>query len=280
MKNIDALFAFIRERYAIYERRARGEKKPWTRDPILQKYRFTNVYRELDTTTAWISTNWRTPHQDDPDLWFAMVVARLVNWPETLGRLGYPVPWTPKHFIRTIEGVRAGGSKAFGSAYIVSTNGIASDKVGYLSDNVLAPLWADRKLLRPEPGAPLQAFFTKLLPYNGMGEFMVGQVVADIKYAEPYRTAPDWWTFVASGPGSRRGLNYVYGRRPDHPWGGEEGWKKAFYPVYDRAVEFVAKAGMPGLHAQDLQNCLCEFSKYCRVRDGGTPPRQRYPGLP
>lgn len=32
------------------------------------------------------------------------------------------------------------------------------------------------------------------------------------------------------------------------------------------------------LDAQDLQNCLCEFDKYERVRMGQGRPRSRYPG--
>ena len=37
---------------------------------------------------------------------------------------------------------------------------------------------------------------------------------------------------------------------------------------------------MPRMHAQDLQNCLCEFDKYERERLGEGHPKQRYPGLP
>ena len=45
---------------------------------------------KTDRTTRWIADNWRTPHVDDPDVWFAMVIARFVNWPDTLAALGYP----------------------------------------------------------------------------------------------------------------------------------------------------------------------------------------------
>jgi hypothetical protein len=35
----------------------------------------------------------------------------------------------------------------------------------------------------------------------------------------------------------------------------------------------------PPLHAQDVQNCLCEFDKYERVRLGEGKPRSTYPGV-
>src|SRR5271167_851059 len=96
------LFDFIRERHAIWWRKEHGESKPWTEDPILQQYRFTNIYRELDTVTIWIREHWREPHATDPHLWFAMTVARLVNWPESLAEIGYPVPWKPEKFVRAM----------------------------------------------------------------------------------------------------------------------------------------------------------------------------------
>ncbi len=35
------------------------------------------------------------------------------------------------------------------------------------------------------------------------------------------------------------------------------------------------RIGLHGLHAQDLQNCLCEFDKWMRVRLGEGKPKRR-----
>lgn len=93
-----ALLNFIAERELIRCRRATGLPAPWTDNPILQTWSFTNVRREDDRVTRWVATHWREPHRNDPDLWFAMVVAAFVNWPPTLADIGYPVPWKPDHF--------------------------------------------------------------------------------------------------------------------------------------------------------------------------------------
>src|SRR5207237_6795227 len=45
-------FAF--ERQEIFLKRARGEAPPWTHDPILQKYKFTNVYRACDRVSQYL----------------------------------------------------------------------------------------------------------------------------------------------------------------------------------------------------------------------------------
>jgi hypothetical protein len=108
-----ALLNFIAERERIRRRRAAGSLAPWTDDPVLRTWSFTNVRREDDRVTRWVATHWREPHCDDPDLWFAMVVAVFVNWPPTLAEIGYPVPWKPDHF----RAVMADRTKRFEQLY-------------------------------------------------------------------------------------------------------------------------------------------------------------------
>jgi len=115
---VEALFAWITERHAIYEAKNAGYPKPWTEDPILRAYRFCNVYRELDKVTQWIAEHWRDNHYDSPEVWFAMTVARLVNWPDTLEELGYPVPFDPMHFIEVLERRKQAKEKVFTGVYI------------------------------------------------------------------------------------------------------------------------------------------------------------------
>jgi hypothetical protein len=105
------LLYWIQEREAIRLRRATGQLRPWTNDPILDSWSFCNVRREDDRVTCWIAVNWREPHANDQDLFFAMAVARLVNWPDTLAELGYPVPWDREHFITTLRARAGRGEK-------------------------------------------------------------------------------------------------------------------------------------------------------------------------
>ncbi len=88
--NLEVLLYWITERESIRRRREAGEPAPWTSDPVLRDYRFCNVRRENDAVTRHIAARWRAPHADDPHLWFAMAVARFINWPDTLDELGFP----------------------------------------------------------------------------------------------------------------------------------------------------------------------------------------------
>lgn len=277
--NVQGLANFIIARHAIHLAREDGKEKPWTQDPILQRYRFCNVYRELDTVTQWITTNWRLPHDGEQDLWFAMAVARWVNWPDTLDTIGYPVPWNKKKFLSAIAKRKSMGLKVWTGAYMIGTQGNAMDKPLFIAEGVLQPLWDNRAKLRPQEGDTLASFANRIIAVKNQGRFMVGQIVADIKYANDIlRAAPDWDTWAVSGPGSRRGLNRVVGFDKDSPW--READFLTTLTELRKYLQPMLPPWMPRLHAQDLQNCLCEFDKYERVRLGQGKPRSLYPGLP
>lgn len=268
------LAKFILERDAIRVKKETGvPRNKWTKDLILDLYRFCNVHREDDRVTRWIAENWRTPHATHPDLWFAMVFARLFNLPSTLEGVGAGrvLSFKPERIRSLLHTMREHGP-IFNGAYIVSTNGKSMYKVDYLIQYVLGPLWAARKLMRPEMDDGLARYHAKLMRFDGLGSFMAAQVVADLKYVEPLMSAEDWWTWAASGPGSRRGLNRVFMYDTSAPWN-EVAWLQHLTML--RASVLPLLKGMD-LHAQDLQNCLCEWDKYERVRLGEGRPKQLY----
>lgn len=274
---VERFFAFCRERDAVRQRRAAGLPKPWTEDSIIQSYRFCNIRREEDRVTQWIRENWREPYAQDPDLWFVMVVARLLNRPDSLGELGYPVPWSRVHFLQILKLRRDRGDKNFSSAYMITNAGHKMFKEIYLADYTLEPLWRARERLRPRNGDSLNSYHMLLGQMHGFGSFLAAQVVADLKYTPPFEGAADWHSFAASGPGSRRGLNRVLARPVDAPWK-EDDWRVALGRLREAVEPMFLAAGMEMLHNQDIQNCNCEFDKYERARLGEGRPKQRYPG--
>lgn len=268
------LFAFIKERHLIYERKAVGKSKPWTKDPILQKYRFCNVYRELDTQTQWLSENWRN---DGKDFWFAALVFRFVNWGDTAVELSPVLPWDGDRFCSVLRDRKLAGEKVYSGAYMISTHGVRQPKNEYLA-NSLNKIWDARDSIRYKKGETLNTFHARLMNCFDVGSFIAGQVIADAKYAGEVRKAMDWWTFAASGPGSRRGLNRVFGAPVNQPWN-EDHWRLQLLTLHQAIIPLTDKAKMPALHAQDLQNCLCEFDKYERTRLGEGRPRSTYKGV-
>ena len=57
-------YEFMKARENIRLVKEAGAPWPWTGDPILQEYKFTNVKREHDRTTKWMRENWTKPHHN------------------------------------------------------------------------------------------------------------------------------------------------------------------------------------------------------------------------
>jgi hypothetical protein len=265
------------ERWAIHLRRAAGLLAPWTADPILAARKFCNIRREDDRVDRWVAAEWREPHRDDPDLWFAMVVACLINEPKTLAAIGYPVPFDWPRMRDTLKAL----PKVWRGVYksVMARAGQSrTDRLG----EILGPLWHDREALRPQAGETLASYADRLRDYDGIGPFMAAQVIARLKHTAPLNAAADWLTFALPGDGSIRGLNRLRGRKQagKKPWDKkwpEWHWHLELTRAYEQVREAFAAAGLPPLDMQNFQNVLCEFDKYERTRETGEiPPAQRY----
>ena len=78
--NAQPLWDWITERHRIYLKKAAGEAPPWTRDGIMQTYRFCNVFRELDIVTqAETLDHFRTVREDLDSLARATAMLEAVD---------------------------------------------------------------------------------------------------------------------------------------------------------------------------------------------------------
>lgn len=280
-KNVNKLFAFILERHSVWVKKTAGAPKPWTTDPILQRYRFCNVYREKDKVTEWIRDNWRNEHGGDPYLPFAMAVARLINLPASLALVGYPVPWNPKHFQSVLRKRKKAGERVFNGAYMIHASGSDEGrlKTDYLASKVLNPMWKGREAFNLSSRKwTLATLHNALMEFRDMGSFMAGQVVADAKFGYNLASVHDWWTWAAPGPGSLRGLSRVEFGDINTKYTEVE-FRDSLGDLQIRIDKKVREYDMPRISAQDLQNCLCEFDKHERVRLGEGKPKQLYNGV-
>ena len=263
---------WIAEREQVRKRKESGASEPWSDDPIFRRASFCNVERERDRTTVWICEHWRDPNRDNPDVWFLMLVARLINAPEVLGAITLPLPWDRDRFIAEMAARKAQGLPLERAAYIIPVGRGYANKFEFLARRVFDPLWNAREHVRPRPGDTCQAFFERLLTFDFLGTFLAGQIVADTKFTPPLSDAADWWDFVAAGPGSGRWLNVIFGRPENPPMEGRA-FDEAFPRVRAQLTPELDKLGLK-LSAQDFQNCFCEAFKYWRIKTKGQWPRR------
>jgi hypothetical protein len=271
MKHVDDLIFWVEEREHIRHQKDLGLPPPWTDDPIMASYRFCNVFREDDLVTQWIHKNWLYPNLNSPMLQFAMTMARMVNWPETLKDLGFPHIWYPDHFVMTIGARKISKMKCWTSAYMI-TGGYSEggkSKEAIIADVLTQALATmDKDPIRV--GDSLELASIKLRT-PGIGTFLGGQIIADLKHSPLLAAAYDWHTWCAVGPGSTAGLNYLYDRNPATILA-----ETQFRTEVLQIRELIAKETELKLDAQNTQNCLCEFSKYVRTKYYGRRPKTKY----
>lgn len=253
--NLELFWYWIRQRELIRIRKEEGLPRPWTGDPILQAYHFCNVHREDDRGTKEIHEAVRKYGPDFRNLPAAYTMARMFNSAQTFR-------YAVMHGQEELKLLQATGAKVFHTAYVVSTCGKSMNKIDYVYDVV------DKVYQTHIPDVGLEECHRALMSIDGLGSFMAAQVVADLRnhgWLKPLgEYEAKYWS--APGPGSIKGLNYIFGG--------------ANYTTYYVLVSNLYDVMPPdikamNIHGQDLQNCLCEFSKYMRHLNGENG-RKRY----
>jgi hypothetical protein len=284
--SMEGLLYFIWEREAIRLARENGHRAPWTKDPVLAKYKFTNIHRSDDRVSQWVIDKFIEPAaaNGDEDLWFTLLIARLINWPPTLQALINKgvIPCKPESFDadmfeHTLERLKNDGKKVYSGAYMLyptkmepggnKSKAVAKYIIGSAienADNIRAALWVN------ENGMSIEKFVAELSKCFGISTFIAGQVAADLTYTG--MDVEDLFTYAPIGPGSSRGLNYLLGKAPFATWKQKE-FNAELSNIFSHIIEQLEIVDMT-LH--DVQNCMCEFSKYCRAVLGEGKPKTTY----
>src|SRR6267142_1184093 len=160
---------FVNERQHIFYKRFILKKpRPWTKDKTLQTYFFTNVYRQLDRGTLYLTTN-IYPHIDknssdrpDADALFNTLIYRLFNhiptWERLLewngGKFFTLGTWNWKPIAGNLKKWRKEGNQVFTSAFTVT-----GQRFGGFPDKIDNICWLigdlQAKLLKEKHDAPL-----------------------------------------------------------------------------------------------------------------------------
>jgi hypothetical protein len=269
MLNMPHLLYWIKERERVRLKKEDGDPKPWSDDPVFQVTYFCNVRREDDKVTKFIRQMY-SPHVHHGLFVHNIILSRFLNWPDTLEQVRYVGEWSPLWVKNQLTLRKWDGKKVWGNAYVVTTHGIKMDKIDYLCDRVMPSIQSGLHCGLDTTSCSVAA--KDLMEIEGISTFMAGQVVADLKNTpeHPLREAHDWWDFALPGPGSIRGMDWLMGATVPR-----SEWHSLLLTARDEIEE---KAGVGDLCAQDVQNCLCEFDKYMRVKHGTGRSKRSYNG--
>ena len=268
---------WVNERHRIFVARAAGRPRPWTEDPILQTYKFTNVFRQLDRGTVWLTERFVQPHWDGDQALLVFNVAwyRMFNWTGTGELLGWRRSWRSGAISRLLHSAQDAGGQIFTGAHIVWSEGGQPKIDGVLSS--CAALWKARRHLVAIAhfSRSLEAVFNELLKVRGVGPFIAYEIVTDLRHTPVLNCAHDinWWANV--GPGALRGLRRLDpAMRPSDALGK----MRALLMRSRDERDGVLGGHVPPLELRDIEHSLCEWDKYCRVRFSEGRPRATYNG--
>lgn len=283
--SLDGVLYFTWEREVIRIVKERGGETPYTNDPVLRDYKFTNIRRRDDRVTRWILTNLIEPDEERRDLWFQLLIARLINWPPTLRHLIYervlpvaPAEFIPERFSAAIENFRAKAGKVYSGAYMVYPTKKDPDgqKSLAVARHIIAPAAQLNQAIIEEidyERPKIENVVNLMTTSFGISTFMAGQVAADLTYSPAHLgPAEDLYTYAPIGPGSSRGLNYLLNRTAGAGWKPED-----FNQQLIKIREAIAShLDIDDLTLHDVQNVMCEYSKYARTVLGEGVPKTRY----
>lgn len=276
---VGRFFAYAVERDLIRQVKEIGQPAPWTLDPILQQYRFCNVFREDDKVTQWLRVNVREPLRESPLVIPAVITMRFFNRIESMELLvknNLHVQWDVSKLQRVFKGVKP----IVGAAYIIKTpNGM--DKLRGLIA-ILSEVWSEHhshELLAQVCGCTsMEALVHYLCEFSYIGKFTAYEIACDLQYTDFFHPT-DTMTWANPGPGAQRGLQRIMN--------GQVGGGKLYDSVMLAAMQELLRlsqqeqnwpAAWKKWDMRTVEHTLCEFDKYERARLGEGTPKQKYRG--
>ena len=302
------LTVMIRDRYRIHKRKdVKGLPKPWTNNPIMQQYKFTNVRREHDKQTRHLLKS--IVHNNKLTLEDKIVncfLFRAWNNYDTFHDFGLPAPsrllYNPsfKESIRpryqhlsTVAVDRLWFSSAYNQGGTKQAwRYLKKDKTPLEKDIPLRPfhigVWLSEQNIanRLLHSKNQQECFEIIKEVRGFADFLAYQVFVDLTYIPEFPYSEN--EFVVAGSGCKSGLNWLFINKDGMTdeeclfWL-RDNWSVLCYrcnipwnsdklfsdlPEYDRCMNVMS-----------LENCFCEFSKYMRAKTGQGRPRVTYKGV-
>lgn len=251
-------WAFVRERQAVYLRRASGAPPPWTTDELLATRRFPNIYKENDPGTVafheWVDKQAEEGVEVDGTLVaFWAFAYRMFNQEDVLQRRGLPlrdinsvVEWIKNLMEDERNGIEVQPATHRGQSWGRAKAAL----VGAAMDFEVA----DQETAE-DAWHYVRQFF-------GVGQFYAVQVVGDLLQSPYSPWEPDSY-MPATVLGSGKSLRYIStGDIQSSKIVSKDEFANDLVFLYKDMHEDQEEIDGPPLTWVNLEGALCEFSKY------------------
>lgn len=270
----DLYWYFAAERQQAFERRVAGQPRPWSDDPVLQVFKFCNVYRAADRVSQYMirSVAYHNESCAPEDRLFQVVAFRTFSKIDTWRAVQQQLGRTPTFddladgsFTRALEHARQRNGGLYTGAFILCATDAYGQPLKHLNHVELFRhmFLHDRLGERLLDATSLREVYELLHGYPLMGDFMSYQTAIDLNYSALVNFSEN--DFTQAGPGALRGMKKAFETLGDYTPAEVILW------MVERQEEEFGRLG-PGfnglwgrpLHAIDCQGLFCELDKYCR----------------
>lgn len=283
-------FEYIYERQLVWHNRyIKRMPRPWSTDPVLNEFKFTEVYRENDRTTKYIIKRViENPDLSDKQKVFAILLFRVFNLEGLFDNYFKEVPavecFEARVRVKELDDAKASGRNLFNNAYNITQRTYCEEwRKGekhaqhLLNLQNVAQDW-DNIFSKISSSGCAEELFYRIKAINFFGPFLSYQCVTDISYMPDF-LRHDWNEFVFVGPGARPGLDaYSAGVVDNYEMACRSVWKHQAQGFRDLFHE-TGKDWMqvkydtpynygPYLSLSNIQSCFCEWRKYLQRKAG------------
>ena len=269
----DVYWKFAAERQDVFHRKFNEQPAPWTDDPIISIYKFTNAYRASDRVSQYLigEVIEKTPkNASAADLFLRIILFKIFNkertWDcliEEFGEINTKT-FSVTRMNRVLEKQMAMKNRIYSAAYIIPPVNMGKDSKHYNHLLLIDKMLKDGLPEKIQNAKSLERVFNLILECQGIGPFLGFQYAIDLNYSRLIDF--DENSFVVPGPGAKDGIRKCFASLGDY------GEADIIKYMTDRQDEEFKRLGISfcdlwgrKLHLIDCQNLFCEVDKYCRV---------------
>ena len=302
---------WIIERNRIYYRKEIEKKEaPWTNDPILREFKFTNVKRWQDRESKWLIDNiisndslsyedkiyncilfrsWNKGNTFDVICGKGITQKDLMSTPTEVFRSRIE-EYTVKYpdYVWFTNAFNTGGIKQTWKYRGRHYNFNLKNRVEYDDPELNIPLrmiFMIRDCINKDFAGQIKKaktakeVFKTLLKIRGCADFLAYQIYVDFTYIKEFPFSED--EFVVAGPGCKRGESLLFESR------GSLNYNEVLFYLRDHQDKFFSEYNLDKefgylpeenrrLTVMDIENSMCELSKYCKVFYSTGRPKNKY----
>lgn len=286
---------FAVERQKIFFKKLENASMPWTDDPILSTYKFTNAYRASDRVSQYLIRNiiYQNDLPSSPnEVFFRIMLFKLFNKIETwqllehhLGSIVF-AEYSFDRYDKVLTDAIQSGQTIYSAAYIMPSGSTSFGHTAKHRNHLkLIEMMMSNDLPKKLSDAKnMHQGFDLIRDYPTIGDFLAYQFITDVNYSEITNFSE--MEFVIPGPGALDGIRKCF---TDLGGLNEPEIIKFMADIQDSefarlGLNFQSLWGRK-LQLIDCQNLFCEVDKYSRMKhpdisgiSGRTRIKQKYSG--